>query len=73
MRKVKSSKILGKMPKISPNWNTAIDYAEKLIQETDDKDRKYRLRLAIKWFKYLQEIGEPWPGQEKKDQKSKRS
>lgn len=73
MRKVKSSKTLGKTLKMLPNWDTAIEYAEKLIQEIDDKDRKYRLRLAIKWFKYLQEIGEPWPGQEKKDQKSKRS
>ena len=62
---------LGKSPKIKPNWDSAIEYAEKLIGEIDDDRRKYRLRLAIKWFKFLKEIGEPWPGKERK-RRSKR-
>jgi hypothetical protein len=72
MHKKNIKRDLCNLHKFKPNWDTAIKYAEKLIRECDNEDRKYRLGLAIKWFKFLKEIGEPWPGEDRKQRPKKR-
>jgi hypothetical protein len=44
------------------SWEKAISDAERLIQETEDEEKQYGLRLAVKWFQYRLESGAEYPG-----------
>lgn len=63
MRKAKSKSYLHKTAKSCAMWESAMKDAERLISETSDERLIHRLKLSIKWFKYMLEIGEPFPGQ----------
>jgi len=43
-------------------WREAIADAGRLIAESEDKDEKRRLWLAVEWFKHRLKTGAPFPG-----------
>lgn len=63
MCKMKATSIYTFNAKKCAMWKSAIEDAKRLISETSDKKRIRRLHLSIKWFNYMIEIGEPFPGE----------
>ena len=44
------------------SWETAIEDAGILLNETTEKEVRHELELAIDWFKYRLAMGAPYPG-----------
>jgi hypothetical protein len=69
MVKSTARKNLDAMTKNESKWKFAIRELESMIEETKDKHRRRFLRAAVGWFKRMDELGEPWPGERRKRSK----
>ena len=64
MSKQKGSTKFAQVSNIASGWDIAIEDAEKLIEESQERIK--RLKRAIQSFEALRERGEPFPSESRK-------